>query len=170
MPPFKSIFTSLETLSRETPDRLVYSFADDNGQVEQELTWKSLRDQTDALTGYLRTRCGIAAGERVLLVYPPSIDFVVAFVACLRAGIVPVPVYPPNPMHADQGMDAFNRIAVDCDAKLVLTNRPYARGRKLASLQDLLTLKRSKWSISLNWVTTDDIKPRQFAPVYGPAP
>jgi len=55
-------------------------------------------------------------GDRVLLVYPPSLDFIVAFVACLIAGtccllciiilslhlvlqtgIIPVPVFPPEP-------------------------------------------------------------------------
>lgn len=33
----------------------------------------------------------------MLLVYPPSLHFAVAFVACLRAGLVAVPVYPPDP-------------------------------------------------------------------------
>lgn len=168
MTDYKSIFSALDTLALQQPDRLVYSFANDNGQFEQELTWKALLEKTDALTGFLRTRHGLAVGTRVLLVYPPSIDFVLAFVGCLRAGLIPVPVYPPNPAHADNGMEAFNRIAVNCDAQLVLTNRQYSRGRKLASLQDLLTFKPSKWEISLQWVTTDDVKAGDFAPVRAP--
>lgn len=32
----------------------------------------------------------------MLLVYPPSLDFLVAFLACLRAGLIAVPVYPPG--------------------------------------------------------------------------
>lgn len=31
-----------------------------------------------------------------MLVYPPCIDFALVFISCLRAGIVPVPVYPPS--------------------------------------------------------------------------
>lgn len=38
----------------------------------------------------------VQAGEPVLLVYPPSLDFLVAFLACLRAGLIAVPVYPPG--------------------------------------------------------------------------
>src|SRR5688572_9439435 len=136
MADFKSILTSLETLPSEAPDRLVYSFANEAGLIERELTWSALREQTDALSGYLRTGCKLLAGERALLVYPPSLDFVVAFAACLRAGIVPVPVYPPNPLAADHGMEVFHRIAADCDARLVLTNRQYASARKLAALTD----------------------------------
>ena len=37
---------------------------------------------------------GIEAKDRVLLVYPPSLDFIVAYLACLRAGVVAVPVFP----------------------------------------------------------------------------
>lgn len=170
MKDYKSIFSALDTLAVTQPDRLVYSFANDNGQFEQELTWNDLRQKTDALTGFLRTKHKLAVGARVLLVYPPSMDFVVAFVSCLRAGLVPVPVYPPNPAANDNGMEAFNRIAVDCDAQLVLTNRLYSRGRKLANIQDLLTFKSSKWEISLPWVTTDDVKVGDFAPVHGPQP
>ena len=33
----------------------------------------------------------------MLLVYPPSLDFIVAYLACLRAGVVAVPVFPPHP-------------------------------------------------------------------------
>ncbi len=41
----------------------------------------------------------VNAGDRVLLVYPPSLDFIVAFIACLRASIVAVPVFPPGNEH-----------------------------------------------------------------------
>jgi len=32
----------------------------------------------------------------VLLVYEPSLDFIVSYLACLRAGVVAVPTYPPG--------------------------------------------------------------------------
>lgn len=39
---------------------------------------------------------GLTPGERVLLVYPPSLDFMVAFYACVRARLIAVPVFPPG--------------------------------------------------------------------------
>lgn len=165
---FKSIFSALQHNLDVNPDRLVYSFANEQGQIDQALTWRDMNAKTDALTGFLRTRCALQPGTRVLLVYPPSIDFILAFVACLRAGLIPVPVYPPNPMQADNGMDAFNRIATNCDAQLVLTNRQYSRARKMGAIQDLVTFKPTKWAVSLDWVTTDDINAGDYAPVHGP--
>lgn len=31
-----------------------------------------------------------------MLVYPPCADFIIVFLSCIRAGVVPVPVYPPR--------------------------------------------------------------------------
>jgi len=36
-------------------------------------------------------------GERVLLLFPPGLDFVAAFLGCLYAGAVAAPAYPPRP-------------------------------------------------------------------------
>ncbi len=163
-----TLFSALSHYSEQSPSKTVYSFANDKGQIEQTLSWQELRLKVDALTGFLRSRCKLRVGDRVLLVYPPSLDFVLAFASCIRAGLIPVPVYPPNPLHADKGMAAFNKVAVDCDARLVVTNRAYARTRKLSVVQDFLSLKRSKWAIDLRWVTTDDVCAGDYAPVYGP--
>ena len=35
-------------------------------------------------------------GQRVLLLYPPGLDFVAGFYGCLYAGAVAVPAYPPR--------------------------------------------------------------------------
>ncbi|MDR2116869.1 MAG: aminotransferase class I/II-fold pyridoxal phosphate-dependent enzyme [Planctomycetaceae bacterium] len=35
-------------------------------------------------------------GQRVLLLYPPGLDFIAAFWGCLYAGAIAVPVYPPR--------------------------------------------------------------------------
>lgn len=43
----------------------------------------------------------MAVGDRAVLLYPPGPEFILAFVGCLFAGVVPVPVYPPvwTPLH-----------------------------------------------------------------------
>ena len=42
-------------------------------------------------------KLGVKKSDRVLLVFPPGIDFYAAFLSCLAAGAVAVPVYPPDP-------------------------------------------------------------------------
>jgi len=79
-------------------------------------------------------------GDRVLLVYLPSLDFIVAFLACFRAGLVPVPVYPPDPRRSRAYISAFSQIAEDCGAKAALSHADYLRAVSLAGLAE--TAKR----------------------------
>lgn len=64
--------------------------------------------------------------------YPPSLDFMIAFIACLRAGIVAVPVFPPQPSRKDT-LIMFSTIIESCGAKYALTNTSYSYMKKLSS-------------------------------------
>jgi long-chain acyl-CoA synthetase len=57
------------------------------------LTWSALDDQVDAVAAGLAGH-GLVAGHRVGLLSPNSIEFVVAYLAVLRAGFVAVPLDP----------------------------------------------------------------------------
>ena len=46
-------------------------------------------------SGALRCRWEMKTGDRVLMVYPPGLEFAVAFLGCLYAGVTAVPYYPP---------------------------------------------------------------------------
>lgn len=167
---FTSILQALQTRPSEQPNQQVYAYANEQGDIEHRVTWHDLALRTDALTGYLRRERGLNVGDRVLLVYPPSIDFVIAFAGCLRAGLIPVPVYPPNPRKFDSGMEAFHRIAHDCDAQLILTSEQYERTRNRGGVQRLAEQDPSRWTLALDWVTTDTIQNGSYEPLYGPEP
>lgn len=170
MTEFTSVFNALQTRPSTHPNELVYSYANEDGKIEHELNWSQLSAKTNSMTGFLRTECGLNQGDRVLLVYPPSIEFVIAFVGCMRAGLVPVPVYPPNPRKLDSGMEAFHKIAHDCDAQLVLTSEQYERSRNRGGIEELMKQDPTKWKLNLRWVTTDHIEPGSFTAVHGKEP
>jgi acyl-CoA synthetase (AMP-forming)/AMP-acid ligase II len=93
------------------------------------------------------------------LVYPPSLNFTIAFLACLKAGVVAVPVFPPNPARRDS-LHMFAVIVAACDATYALTVSTYNYQKKLASIKDALTTKFQKraiasWPESLAWIVTD---------------
>lgn len=94
---------------------------------------------------------------RALLVYPPSLDFTVAFLACLKAGVVAVPVFPPNPGRRDT-LHMFTTITESSGAQYALTNGEYNHAKKLASAKDAITrLKRplgGMWPENLKWIVT----------------
>lgn len=85
------------------------------------------------------------AGERALLLYPPSLEFVVALFGCLYAGWIAVPAYPPT---LSQRLDRVRVIAQDAQARLALTTTPLAT-RLAARLADEPALR------GLRWLATD---------------
>ncbi len=69
--------------------------------------------------------------KRAVLVFPPSLDFIIAFLACLKAGVVAVPVFPPHPTRRDT-LVMFTKIVEACGAKIALTSASYSHMKKLA--------------------------------------
>src|SRR5262249_44592959 len=66
---------------------------DDGEQLTQ--TYGELHWRARAIAAKLQGR--MTGGERVLLVFPPGLDFVSAFFGCLYAGVLAVPATYPKP-------------------------------------------------------------------------
>ncbi len=144
--------TLVEGLRRwalEAPERLACTFVTDTGE-EQTLTYGELdlRARTVAAT---LTDSG-AAGERVLLLYPPGLDYVAAFFGCLYAGVVAVPLYPPDPTRIDRTLSRLQAIVRDAQPALALTTTPI---RALAKAM----LARAPELADVRWLATDAIDP-----------
>ncbi len=59
----------------------------DGEVVEAKIQYAQLWEEVRGLAGYLQTR--VKRGDRVLLFYPPGLDFVVGVFACHAAGLLP---------------------------------------------------------------------------------
>src|SRR3954464_8595019 len=89
--------TLLELLAhraREQPDDRAYVFLSDRGHETASLTFSELDRLACSLAQHLAViHC---AGDRTLLLFLPGLDFIVAFFACMAAGIFPVPLMVPR--------------------------------------------------------------------------
>ena len=90
--------------------------------------------------------------------YAPGLDFIVAFIGCLRAGVVPVPVYPPNlanPLKLKAALEKLSKISSVSQASLVLTHSFYSRAKKASML-----VPRNRGLVwpELKWKLTDTVK------------
>ncbi|CAB9527462.1 Putative fatty-acid--CoA ligase FadD21 [Seminavis robusta] len=137
----------------------------DGGKIQRELTYAQVEAETSALASLLLEK-GLKHGDRALLVYPPSLDFMLAFLACLKAGVVAVPVFPPNPARKDTLL-MFSRITESCGAQIALTSTEYNHMKKLAGVKDAFTrfaatrkANNATWPEQLTWITTDNASPK----------
>eukprot|EP00854_Cymbomonas_tetramitiformis_P000865 gene865-1358_t len=76
------------------PDKVAYTWVDQKGRKEQKLTYRDFSSMAITIADAMLGKWGLVKGDRVLLIYPIGLNFVVAFWACLRAGVVAVPLYP----------------------------------------------------------------------------
>ncbi|MFI6174132.1 fatty acyl-AMP ligase [Nonomuraea sp. NPDC051191] len=109
----------LRSRAHEHPDRQAVGYQEDDGRL-LELSYQELDRRARALAAMLR-QCG-ADGERALLLYPPGLDFVVAFYGCLYAGTVAVPTHPPR----RRTLDRLRGLAADARPAIVLTTSALA--------------------------------------------
>lgn len=91
------------------------------GEVDyEECSYSELSKRAKVLAAELQKR-GLG-GERALLLFPPGIEYIVAFFGCLLAGVIPVPAYPPDLSRAPKTIPRLRLIADDCGPKAALTS------------------------------------------------
>src|ERR1700723_813017 len=120
-----SILDQLDRLGDEHPHKLLYSYLDLNGNPLECYSYASFIQRTKAIAGHLLRHGGFAGGGRLLLAYPPGLEMICAFFGCVRAGLIPVPVYPPSSRGFQSALYKMVHIAKDCQAAGILTSRDY---------------------------------------------
>lgn len=88
----------------------------------------------------------------------PGLTFTASLVACFKAGLVGVPVYPPDPTRASKELVHFTTIQQDCGAKVALTDSTYSSARTLGAVKSFFTFGKKEyvWP-DLKWITVDTI-------------
>ncbi|MGO3130277.1 MAG: amino acid adenylation domain-containing protein [Alcaligenes sp.] len=86
--------------------------------VDSPITYVVLEMRVRALSAQLQSR--FAVGERALLLLDNDDHYAVAFLACMYAGLIAVPVFPPESMRP-QHLSRLSGIAQDAQARCVLT-------------------------------------------------
>lgn len=112
---FETVVDALRANSARTPYRKLFTFLPDGEEEEPSLTSSILDTKARAVAARLRAQ--VEPGSRALLLFAPGQDFVIAFFACLYAGVVAVPAYPQR----GRGMLRLSGIAEDAQPAAVLT-------------------------------------------------
>ncbi len=120
------------------------AFMDDEGGRVTRWSYADLDRRARAIGVLLQAHR--AGGQRVLLVYPPGLDFIAAFFGCLYAGAVAVPAYPPRPRF----LARFQTTVEDAAPVVALTTD---------DLREMITagLRETPGFPPVPWVSTDGL-------------
>ena len=114
IPPGDTLLDVLRWRAEHQPDQTAYVFLRDGVTDDAVLTYGELDRRARSIAGILQGR--FSSGERLLLVYPPGLEFVQAFWGALYAGLVAVPVPPPDAFRLKSSAARLQRIAEDACA------------------------------------------------------
>ncbi|MBW4687497.1 MAG: thioester reductase domain-containing protein [Komarekiella atlantica HA4396-MV6] len=124
---FSTLIDLLHYRSLDTHNQKNYTYLQDGETEAGSLNYQELELKARAIAAALQSLN--ATGERVLLLYPPGLEFIAGFFGCLYAGAIAIPAYPPRP---NQSLSRLQAIVADSQAKLALTTTPllaYLQGR-----------------------------------------
>ena len=76
------------------PEDLLFGYLADGINVSQSLTYQELDEEARKIAAHLQQTC--QPGDRAILLFPPGLDYISAYFGCLYAGVIAVPVYPPQ--------------------------------------------------------------------------
>src|SRR4051794_40068262 len=91
---FSSLVDVLRRRAAEQPNHPAYIFLPDRGAEGLSLSFAELYARAGAVASSLAERG--QKGDRAVLLFSPGLDFIVAFFACLLAGVIAVPLMIPR--------------------------------------------------------------------------
>ncbi|MEY2833574.1 MAG: hypothetical protein RLZZ574_2833, partial [Cyanobacteriota bacterium] len=113
-----TLIDRLQEQASTQPHKRAFTFLADGETEIDHLTYQQLNEKAKAIAFILQSHH--AQGQRALLLFQPGLDFITAFLGCLYAGVVAVPVYPPR---ANRSLERLLAIVADAEATLALTTK-----------------------------------------------
>lgn len=152
---FACLFDKVERKGNEP----VFQFYGAEGNIKDSLSYNELSHAASRIACELTQKQGLVRGDRVLLFYPPGLAFTKSLLGCMYAGIIPVPVAVFNPLSPNEWLETVKGIALNCDAKAILTETTMRRLKFLGSVKSFFTGRKKGWP-SLRWLNTDSMEGR----------
>jgi acyl-CoA synthetase (AMP-forming)/AMP-acid ligase II len=114
-----TIIELLQQRASQQGDKPAYTFLIDGKKETPPLTYSQLETQAKAIAALLQTQQ--VKGERALLLYPQGLEVIAAFCGCLYAGVIAIPVPPPESGRLKRTLPRLQAIVKDAQATIVLT-------------------------------------------------
>ncbi len=116
-----SLVEILRWRAKNQPNELIFRFLTDGEYDDVVLSYKELDRRARSIGALLQS--SVKAGDRVLLLFSPGLEFITAYIGCLYAKMLAIPAYPPHPARIEITMPLIRRIIADADAKAILLSK-----------------------------------------------
>jgi thioester reductase-like protein len=148
--PHSTLRGVLQWWAKTEPNRRAFTFIDEDGS-ETSLTYGQFQERAQAIGAHLQkiTR----PGDRVIVLFPPGLDFITGLFGCFYAGVTAVPLYPPEPARLKQTLPRLEKTAKDAQSQVILCNQ------RVHSKKILLAMI-ARGLRGFQWVNSSKISPK----------
>ena len=101
--------------------------------AKTNITYTDLLSQSLHIADYLRSTHNNK--ERIILLFDNTIEFFSAFLGCLFAELIPIPLTPPSPHRLEAEFEKILWVCEDSKAQTIFTQRKIKSKMKLATIQ-----------------------------------
>lgn len=148
----------LRLAAKRFPNKIAFTWVDVNIRAEATISYAQLYKQARSVAHYLRNKAGHKVGDPILLCYAPGLKFLPILFGCMLAGIIAVPIAPPNLATAEKDIARFKYLAQTTGAKLVFSDRNYMNYTRLYAAGSFIGIgKKVDWPEDLTWVEGESI-------------
>lgn len=150
------ILNLLEQAAINQPDAIAFCYA--TPKKNKSITYAELYNATQTMAAELQKK--YATGSRIILIYPPGLDFIVALFACIYSGIIAVPVYPPDLRKSQHTLSIIRLIKIieNSQPQAILTTAAMSLLLKKTKLSTILTSKIKKiWFKAISELSIDNL-------------
>jgi fatty acid CoA ligase FadD32 len=153
----------IERWAKVRGDKLAYRFLDfstERDGVERDLNWADFGARNRAVGARLQQVT--ETGDRVAILCPQNLEYLVAFFGTLYAGRIAVPLFDPNePGHVGR----LHAVLDDCHPSAILTTteaaegvRKFFRGRPAKERPRVIAVDAVPDEVGSTWVPFDDVQ------------
>jgi acyl-CoA synthetase (AMP-forming)/AMP-acid ligase II len=142
---FSTLVEILRWRALRQPDQRTYTYLFDGEAEGDHLTYAALDSQARSIGALLQGY--LAEGERALLLYPAGLEFIAAFFGCLYAGVIAVPLPPPNLAQPRRTLPRLRAITSDAQPSVVLTTSAILAGSEGLFMQ-APELRKMRWLVT----------------------
>ena len=145
---WRSLVELVRSRAETEGHRKLYTFLSEGSTPERSLSYAELDRRARAIGACLQD--SNAAGQRVLLLFPPGLDYIAAFFGCLYANAIAVPAYPPR---QNRNLDRLRKVVYDARPAIALTTQMVMQEIEsgLGQYPDLNALR---------WIAADGLAPQ----------
>ncbi|MFN6547390.1 AMP-binding protein [Mycolicibacterium nivoides] len=122
--PQSSILSMLHARASLRPDDVAFTFTDyavDPAGIDETLTWSQLSRRTMKVAREVRLHGSV--GDRAVILAPQGLEYILAFLGSMQAGLVAVPLPMP---HRGSSHDRVSAVFTDTKPSVVLTTSAVA--------------------------------------------